>query len=164
MFLAAQLVSGSPVPPGAGADESEESAYLAAPGRGPRRGRVLIMDDDRMVRETMRRQLVISGYEVTATACGEDAVAAYRLAREAGAPFAAVILDLKVDAGWGGEQTLAELLSVDPAVKAAVCSGTLAESVDHYRQQGFSGVLGKPYALGDLRRLVELLLQPAAGA
>ena len=34
------------------------------------------MDDDRMVRDTMRRQLAICGYEVTAAAHGEDAVSA----------------------------------------------------------------------------------------
>ena len=164
MFLAAQLVSGSQVPPGAGADESEESEYLAAPGRGPRHGRVLIMDDDRMVRETMRRQLVICGYEVTATSCGEDAVGAYRQARESGWPFDAVILDLMVSGGWGGEQTLAELLSLDPGVKAVVCSGTLAGSKEHYEKQGFCGVLGKPYSLGDLRGVVALVLQPSPGA
>ena len=46
---------------GPGAERTEESVHLAAPGRGPRRGRILIMDDDRMVLETMRRQLAIFG-------------------------------------------------------------------------------------------------------
>lgn len=140
-------------------ENNEESAHVATPGRGPRRGRILIMDDDHMVRQIMHRQLAICGFEVTIAVHGEDAVAAYRQAREDGRPFDAVILDLLVPAGWGGEQTLAELLRLDPEVKALVCSGTLKGSREHYRKQGFRGVLGKPFSFADLRSEVEELLQ-----
>ncbi|MHB8835987.1 MAG: response regulator [Candidatus Methylomirabilia bacterium] len=140
------------------AGETEESVHVAAPGRGPRRGRILVMEDNPMVRETMRRQLVICGYEVTVVARGEDAVSAYVQARDGGRPFAAVILDLKVDSGWGGEQTLVELLRLDPGLRALVCSGTLEAPKEHYRNMGFGGVLGKPYSLADLRGEVEAVL------
>ena len=143
---------------GSRSEKTGESEQLAASGRGPRRGKVLIMDDDRMVRETMHRQLAICGYEVTAAVHGEDAVSAYRQARDAGLPFDAVILDLMVDAGWGGERTLVELQRLDPGVKALVCSGSLAGPRAHYEQQGFRGVLGKPYALADLRGQIEAVL------
>jgi two-component system, cell cycle sensor histidine kinase and response regulator CckA len=148
--------------PDSGVERTEESAHLAAPGRGRRKGRILIMDDDRMVRETMRRQLAIFGYEVATAAHGEDAVIAYRQARETGQPFDAVILDLMVDNGWGGEQTLSELQKLDPGVKALVCSGSLAGPVADYERKGFCGVLSKPYAMGELRGVVEAAL-PSAG-
>jgi CheY-like chemotaxis protein len=143
---------------------SEESDHLAVSGRGPRRGRILIMDDDRMVRETMHRQLAICGYEVTAAVRGEDAVSAFREARDAGRPFDAVILDLMVDAGWGGERTLVELLKLDPGVKVLVCSGSLEGPKAHYEKKGFLGVIGKPYSLADLRGHVEALLLPQESA
>lgn len=145
---------------GTRAEQTEESAHIAASGRGPRRGRILIMDDDRMVRETMRRQLTICGYEVAAVVHGEDAVSAYRQAHEEGRPFDAVILDLMVANGWGGERTLDELLKLDPKVKALVCSGSLDGPKAHYERKGFRGVLGKPYSLGDLRGEVEAVIQP----
>jgi CheY-like chemotaxis protein len=145
-------------PPDFGTDESEESTHLAASGRGPRRGKILIMDDDSMMRDMMSRHLTICGYEVAATVHGEDAVRAYREAREAGRPFAAVILDLEIPNGWGGEQTLVELLKLDPGVKAMVCSGSLAGSNAHYEQKGFRGILGKPYSLADLRSQLETVL------
>lgn len=148
---------------GSRAEQTEEAAQLAAPGRGPRRGRILIMDDDRMVRETMLRQLAICGYEVAAVVHGEAAVGAYRQARESGRPFDAVILDLMVEAGWGGEQTLEELRRLDPEVKALVCSGSLEGPRTHYATKGFRGVLGKPYSLADLRGVLETVLQPRAG-
>ena len=142
-----------------GERRTEESAHVAAPGRGPRRGRILIMDDNSMVRETMYRQLAICGYEVTAAVHGEDAVHAYQQAREAGRPFDAVILDLLVDTGWGGEQALAELLRLDPGVKTLVCSGSLEGPKAHYVKKGFRGVLGKPYSLVELRGELEAVLQ-----
>lgn len=118
------------------------------------------MDDDRLVRETMHRQLAICGYEVVASADGQEAVQAYREARAAGRPFDAVILDLLVVAGWGGEQTLQELRKLDPSVKALVCSGTLVGSEADYAKKGFRAVLSKPYSLGDLRDLMEAALLP----
>jgi len=145
-------------------EKTGESEQLAASGRGPRRGKVLIMDDDRMVRETMHRQLAICGYEVAAASRGEDALNAYRQAMEAGKPFDAVILDLLVAAGWGGEQTLVELLKLDPGAKVLVCSGSLEEPAAFYAKQGFCGVIGKPYSLADLRGAVQAALpKPALG-
>jgi CheY-like chemotaxis protein len=114
------------------------------------------------VRETMRRQLAIFGYEVAATVHGEDALSAYRQAREAGQPFDAVILDLMVADGWGGEQTLSELLRLEPDVQALLCSGTLSGPVAEDRRKGFCGVLSKPYGMSELRGVLEAAL-PATG-
>lgn len=116
------------------------------------------MDDDRLIRELLSLQLAACGYEVEAAACGEDAVIAYREAREAGRPFDAVILDLQVRDGWGGEETLVELMRLDARVRAIVFSGTLQGSVEHYKRQGFHGVLAKPCSQADLHCEVEAVL------
>jgi len=141
---------------------AEESAHVAASGRGPRRGRILIMDDDGMVRDTMRRQLVVCGFEVVATVHGEEALIAYLQARDSGRPFDAVILDLVVDDGWGGERTLSELLRLDPAVRALVCSGSLNGPKAHYEKKGFLNTLAKPYSLDELRDRLDGILPPQA--
>ncbi len=141
-----------------GVSGAETTGHLAASGRGPRRGRILIMDDEPMVRATMSRQLSIFGYEVVASTRGEEAVEAFRQAHEAGRPFDAVILDLVVDGGWGGERTLCELAKLDPGVKAMLCSGSLAGRSTDYLELGFRAVLGKPYSMGALRSLVEGVL------
>jgi two-component system, cell cycle sensor histidine kinase and response regulator CckA len=146
--------------PEPGAPATSESALRAAPGRGPRRGRILIMDDNRLVRETLRRQLSVFGYEVEITAEGREAVAAYDQARGDGKPFDMVVLDLIVDGGWGGEQTLAELRKLDDGVKAMVCSGLLSRSVEAYARLGFGCVLAKPYTLSQLRQMLEVMLSP----
>jgi two-component system, cell cycle sensor histidine kinase and response regulator CckA len=164
MRIAATVELNLEPPCGSRVEKTEESACPAASGRGPRRGRILIMDDERLVREIMCRQLAICGYEVTAAVHGEEAVNAYNQAREAGRPFDAVILDLLVPAGWGGERTLDELMKLDPGVKALVCSGTLVEPKGYYQKKGFRGVIGKPYTLPDLRGELEaVLLSPDCG-
>jgi len=138
-----------------------ESSCLAASGRGRRLGRILIMDDSRVVRETMHRQLAVLGYEVVASVDGKEAHEVFRQAHGSGRPFDAVILDLMVPDGWGGERTLSELRKLDPGVKALVCSGSLTNPAAHYRRLGFCGVLSKPYALGELRQVVAAALSPA---
>lgn len=144
--------------PAPGSAGEEESSLRAAPGRGPRRGRILVMDDDRMMRDVMRRHLAVFGFEADLFAEGQEAVSAYARAREEGRPFDGVILDLAVDGGWGGERTLGELRALDPDVKAMVCSGSLEATDDQYRRQGFAAVLAKPYSLGEFRQKLETLV------
>lgn len=140
---------------GSGSDKGGAPERLAANGRGPRRGRILIMDDEPAVCATMARQLAIFGFEAEARSDGEAAVDAFRLAREGGCPFDAVILDLVVDNGWGGERTLGELRRLDPDVKALLCSGSLSGRTAEYLALGFRAVLAKPYSLSALRSVVE---------
>jgi CheY-like chemotaxis protein len=116
------------------------------------------MDDNQMVREMMRRQLAVFGFEVELAAEGRAAVAVYAKARLEGKPFDMVILDLLVDEGWGGEQALAELRKLDPGVKAMVCSGLLSAPVKTYVRKGFGCVLSKPYSLAELRLKLEEML------
>lgn len=137
---------------------AKEPSLRAAPGRGPRRGLILVMDDDRLVRKMLRRQLAVFGFEVETFADGREAVEAHVRARDGGRPFDVVILYLMVDGGWGGERALAELKKVDPGVKAMVCSGSLARPAASYGEQGFSAVLCKPCSLEDLRRRLEEML------
>ena len=113
-----------------------------------------------MVRETMRRQLVVFGFEVAVSANGQAAVEAYEQARRDGTPFDMVVLDRLVDGGWGGERTLAELRKLDPGVKAMLWCGSLDAPSEAYVRQGFGAVLGKPYSLEELRLKVEKILFP----
>ena len=77
-------------------------------------GRVLIMDDEEIIRDAAGRVLEASGYEVETARDGNEAVELYRSAREAGRPFAAVILDLTVPGGMGGSDALQSAASPGP--------------------------------------------------
>ena len=70
----------------------------------PGQGRILVMDDEEMVREVLGKMLIKLGYEVKFAQDGAQAIEIYRQAREHGDAFDAVILDLTVPGGMGGKK------------------------------------------------------------
>ena len=140
----------------------EEAAALPAEPRG---GRVLVMDDEALVRVMIGDMLRHFGYEVVLTADGAEAVEAYRRAFRDGARFAAVILDLAVPGGMGGKEAMRLLLETDPDVRAIVASGYSNDPVmAEYRRHGFRGVVAKPFRLDELRRTLRQVLGSPAPA
>jgi PAS domain S-box-containing protein len=121
----------------------------------PGTGRVLIMDDEEIIRDAAGSILQAAGYEVESARDGNEAVKLYRSARDAGNPFAAVILDLTVPGGIGGRDALQMLLQIDPAVKAIVSSGYSHDPImANYRDYGFLGVIAKPYRIREMSEIV----------
>ncbi len=134
------------VPPPAQTDQTVSSGL-----RG--HGRILVMDDEAAIRTLVRRALESWGFSVVATAHGAEAIERYQEARASEQPFAAVILDLTIPGGMGGEETIARLREIDPGVKALVSSGYATDPImAEYRSHGFAGVVVKPYAMGEMRR------------
>ncbi len=114
-------------------------------------GRILIMDDEKVIREMARDILSKHGYEVVVTADGKEAVDAYVRALEEKQGFDLVILDLTVPGGMGGEKTLSELKKIDPQVAAIVSSGYCDNTVlADFATHGFSGMVAKPYRADEL--------------
>jgi CheY-like chemotaxis protein len=120
------------------------------------RGRVLVMDDQEIVRGILCVMLLALGYETQAVSDGAEAVEWYRKAKDSGSPFDAVIIDLNIPGGMGGKQAVVRLLEVDPDVKAIVLSGDRNDpAMKHFAHYGFVGVLHKPYTIGELRRVMQ---------
>ena len=108
--------------------------------------KVLVMDDDEVVRFVAGETLKRYGFEVEFANDGAQAVELYREHRQAGEPFAAVILDLNIPGGMGGEEAMKRLLEIDPDAKGYVSSGRTDDPVMmNYRSFGFSGTIEKPY-------------------
>lgn len=108
--------------------------------------RVLVMDDDEMVRFVAGETLKRYGFAVEFASDGLEAVELYRERRQAGAPFVAVILDLNIPGGMGGEEAMQRLLEIDPEAKGYVSSGRTDDPVMvNYKDFGFSGTIEKPY-------------------
>jgi len=108
--------------------------------------RILVMDDDEMVRYAAGAILTDLGYGVVLAAEGEEALDLYRQAMEAGDPIDLVIMDLTVHGGMGGKEAIGLLLALDPGAKAIVSSGYCNSPImSDYKKYGFHGALQKPY-------------------
>jgi PAS domain S-box-containing protein len=133
------------------------SPATSIPGTG--RGRVLVMDDEEVIRDVVSLTLTRAGYDVTLAPDGEDAVRAYTAALAAGQPFDLAILDVTVPGAQGGCEAMQRLRALHGDVRALISSGystdpVLAEYVAH----GFAGVLPKPYTMEELLAAVSRAL------
>ena len=95
------------------------------------------------------------GYEAELARDGAEALRCYSEAREAGRPFAAVIMDLTIPGGMGGKEAIRHLLEVDPQARAIVSSGYSNDPVmAEYSKYGFRGMVAKPYEIRQLARVL----------
>jgi len=138
----------------------ETSAVTVAEDvRALRKGRILLMDDEDIVRNIAGVMIRSLGHEVELAINGEEAVAKYREAEKTGRPFDIVIMDLTVRGGMGGEEAINELLQIDPDIKAIVSSGyTVSSAISEYRKIGFRACLTKPYDMVSLNAALNSLL------
>jgi PAS domain S-box-containing protein len=121
--------------------------------------RILVMDDEEMIRHIVSNILITAGYQVELASTGEEAIERYEKARESGHPFDAVILDLTVRGGMGGKETIKKLLEIDPNVKAIVSSGYSTDPIiANFKKFGFRGTLTKGYKIEELYEALHTLI------
>jgi CheY-like chemotaxis protein len=126
-------------------------------------GRILLMDDEEDVRQTTGDVLMRLGYTVEFAADGLRAIDLYQEARNTGSPFDAVIMDLTIPGGMGGNEALEKLLAIDPKARVIVSSGYLNDPVmTEYKKYGFSGVVPKPYRIHDLGNTLHAVIRNEA--
>lgn len=116
---------------------------------------VLIMDDEKVIRDTLSAMLKQLGCNVTISKEGLEAIELYKTSIIQNIPFDLVMLDLTIPGGMGGKQTIAKLLEIDKDVKAVVSSGYYDDPViSLWEDYGFRGVLKKPYSFEELKELI----------
>jgi CheY-like chemotaxis protein len=114
--------------------------------------RVLIVDDERLVRVHLRRALESQGYEVTEAASGAEALAA--LAQDIPS---VVLLDVTMP-DISGIEVLRQIRSQGSNVPVILSSGFHAAALD-VAQDSFQGFLAKPHRLSELFQAVERVLR-----
>lgn len=122
-------------------------------------GKVLIMDDEAVIRELAAKSLTQYGYEVYTSNDGDEAIKLYREAMEQEKPFDVVIMDLTIPGGMGGEEAISHLKKLNPDIKAIVSSGYHnAAIMANFKQHGFCEVVAKPYRVQDLFKAIQDVL------
>ena len=138
---------------------AERVETVPATAVAARKGRVLVMDDEELIRNIVGIMLKALGHEAEFAENGEEAIAKYREALSSDRRFDIVVLDLTVRGGMGGEEVIRELLLLDPEVKAVVSSGySDSATIAEYKSRGFSACLAKPYEVDALEDILNELL------
>jgi two-component system cell cycle sensor histidine kinase/response regulator CckA len=123
------------------------------------KGRILVMDDEEMVREILLTMLEKLGYEAVCAGDGAEAIRLYQEALAAHRPFAAAIFDLTVPGGMGGKEAVRRLLAIDPHLQAIVSSGYSDDPImADFRTFGFQGVISKPYRIMELSKALAAVI------
>jgi signal transduction histidine kinase/CheY-like chemotaxis protein len=128
-------------------------------------GRILIMDDMEPMKQVAGEILTMLGYDVFLTADGVEAIQAYREAMEKGEPFRAVVFDLTVPGGMGGEEACRQIREYDPDLLAVASSGYSTSNVmSDWESFGFNAVVAKPYRIKDMGWTLHRLFHPCPSA
>jgi CheY-like chemotaxis protein len=120
-----------------------------------RKSRILVMDDEEMVRNILQEMLCRTGHEVLLAKDGIEAVQAYREAMENGDPIDLIIMDLTIPGGIGGKEAVQKILAINPEAKVVVSSGYSNDPVmANFKDYGFCSAIAKPYQLSELTRVI----------
>lgn len=115
------------------------------------RKRILVVDDEALVREIAAELLSHLGYEVETAADGQQALELYR-ARPA--DFDLVILDM-IMPRMNGPDCFRALKECDPNVRILLCTGYDQDvAVQGLLDQGALGLIRKPYVLAELAQAI----------
>jgi len=122
-------------------------------------GKILLMDDEDIIRQVMGRVLKHLGYEVQLAKDGAEMIEMYKKAKESRQPFHAVIMDLTISGEMGGKEAIEGLIEIDPKVKAIVSSGYSNDPImTDYRKYGFSAAVAKPYGIKELSEILHKVI------
>jgi two-component system cell cycle sensor histidine kinase/response regulator CckA len=123
------------------------------------KGRILVMDDMEAMMIVAGEILTALGYEVEYSTNGNEAIKAYKAAKNAGNAFDACVFDLTVPGGMGGEEAANILIDYDPNLVAIASSGyTTSDVMSDYKNSAFKAVLPKPYRIKEMSDVLHELL------
>jgi len=125
------------------------------------KGRILVMDDMEAMMMVAGEILTVLGYQVEYSTNGEEAITAYKQAKESGKPFDACVFDLTVPGGMGGEEAANILIEYDPKLVAIASSGyTTSNVMSNYKKSSFKAVVPKPYRIKEMSDALHAVLHP----
>jgi PAS domain S-box-containing protein len=120
-----------------------------------RQARMLLMDDEEIVRDVFVDMLRDTPYRVDLATGSGEALEKFQAARQAGAPYDLLFLDLTGPGDIGGIKTLEKIRAIDPRVVAVAISGySVSEVSGRPGQFHFSDFLAKPFLPDELLEVI----------
>lgn len=116
--------------------------------------KILIMEDNLITRLKLKEVLEQFGFAVHTAREGYKAVKMFETAYKSKKPFDVVILDLIVNNGLNGSETLDLIRKIDDNVKFIVSSGYISSSFINDQKKNNIEILSKPYKIKHLYYLL----------
>ncbi len=119
---------------------------------------ILVVDDERIVRDTVQLMLEDLGYDVITAVDGEDSVQVYE---EKGSDISLVILDM-VMPNLNGIEAFYKIISINPQAKIILASGftSIDESImQQMYKNGLKLFMKKPYLQNELGRILSAIFK-----
>lgn len=121
---------------------------------GAKKGKILLVEDEAVVRESVRDWLVDDGYDVECVETGEEALE--RIEKE---DFGVLVLDLRLP-GVDGLQVFEQAKKLKPETKGIMITAYPSiETRDKARRLGLLDYLPKPFKVEDLEKTIKGALQ-----
>ena len=144
--------------------------YLPVSGRPPRqerkivefpapgKGTILLIDDEKMIRDVGMEMLAYLGYQVLAAPDGDEGIAIYEKEQ---ARIDLVILDM-IMPKTSGAKTYERLKAIDPEVRVLLSSGYSRDGqAAEILSRGCDGFIQKPFTLESLSEKILEVLDPS---
>jgi CheY-like chemotaxis protein len=126
------------------------ASVIARPA--PRRGLVMVVDDEPVIRITSKRMLERHGYDVIDADSGSQAIERFRDHRDV-----VVVLDMSMP-GMGGAECFRALRAIDPGVRVLLVSGyAIQDDVRQCLADGACGFVSKPFTASVMLDAVETI-------
>jgi PAS domain S-box-containing protein len=115
-------------------------------------GMILVVDDEKMIRDFAKKTLEKAGYTVLVAENGQVALEFFREHED---EIKLVLLDMTMPV-MGGEETYRELRQLDSNVKTILSSGfNEQDATSRFVGKGVAGFIQKPYRVADLIGIVQ---------
>jgi len=124
------------------------------------KAKIMVMDDDEMVRNVAHTMLSMLDHDVVLAHNGAEALSLYRKHQDSGEPIDLIIMDLTIPGGMGGKDAVKEIHAINPEAKVIVSSGYSNDPVmAHYEEYGFVAAIVKPFRIEDVLSIINNLLE-----
>lgn len=134
-----------------GSDQETEEDKSGIP-----RGKILLVDDEEIIRKVGTGMLEKLGFQVLTAQDGQEALSVYRGSKD---EIACVILDLTMPV-MDGEEAYNEFLKIDPEVRVIVASGYSETEISSiFSGKGLVRFIQKPFKVDALKRIIHRALE-----
>ena len=138
-----------------GCDRAAAAEPAVAPPNAGGRETILVVEDDRLVRDYVEAQLTSLGYSTLAASNAAEALEHVR----AGAQFDLLFTDVIMPGGMNGRELTDEIARLRPGTKVLFTSGYTEDAIVHHgRLDPGVALLNKPYRKKDLAEKIRQVI------